>query len=498
VRSLLPKDSALPTEAGLLRYDQRLMRIPHSATFRYGIAVLFVGAALGLSLVIRAALPDGFLIFFLSAVMLTGWFGRTGAGLFAVILSMLIVDYYFIPPYRAFVVELDELPYFLSFLFSAVVTSWLGSARRSAEEKQTAHLDELFEQTPEAIMLVDLRDRVLRVNKEFTHIFGYTLEEMSKRRSTELIVPAQFRAEAASARERLANGQNLNVETVRARKDGSPVIVSEVAFPVVANGKVIAYYVIFRDITETKRAQEELQKAQSELAHLSRITTMGELAASIAHEINQPIGAIVTNGNAAVRWLAQQPPQLEEAGEALECIVRDANRAADVIGRIRSLLKKNPTPMVHLDINEIIREVLLLTAYETNRRHITVTAELANQLPAVLGDRVQLQQVILNLTMNSLDAMSTITKQDRHLRISSSQLSDRIMVVVDDSGLGLDPQYSSSMFDAFFTTKDDGIGMGLTISRSIIEAHGGRLWAEQGSPKGASLRFTLPIASVAE
>src|SRR5262249_42691144 len=148
----------------------------------------------------------------------------------------LIVDYYFILPYRAFVVELEELPYFLSFLFSAVVTSWLGSARRDAEEKQTAHLDELFEQTPEAIMLVDLRDRILRVNKEFTHIFGYTMDEISKGPSTELIVPVQLRAEALSVRERLANGQTVNLETVRARKNGSQVSVSEVGFPVIANG----------------------------------------------------------------------------------------------------------------------------------------------------------------------------------------------------------------------------------------------------------------------
>jgi PAS domain S-box-containing protein len=408
---------------------------------------------------------------------------------------MLIVDYYFILPYRAFVVELDELPYFLSFLFSAVVTSWLGSARRYAEEKQTAHLDELFEQTPEAIMLVDLRDRVLRVNKEFTHIFGYTMDEISKGPSTELIVPVQLRAEALSSRERLSNGQTVNLETIRSRKDGSQVSVSEVGFPVIASGKVIAYYVIFREITETKRAQEELQNAQSELAHLSRITTMGELAASIAHEINQPIGAIVTNGNAAVRWLRQQPPQLDGAEEALECIVRDANRAAQVIGRIRSLLRKNPTPMVHLDINETIREVLLLTAYETNRRHVAVTADLGSHLPAVLGDRVQLQQVMINLIMNSLDAMSTITDRDHQLRINSSQASDSVMVVVEDSGHGWDPRHSNSMFDPFFTTKKDGIGMGLTISRSIIEAHGGRLWAEQGTPGGATLKFTLPIAT---
>jgi PAS domain S-box-containing protein len=155
--------------------------------------------------------------------MLAGWFGRTGAGLFAVIVSMVIVDYYFIPPYRAIVVELDELPYFLTFLLSAVVTSWLGSARRSAEEKQKAHLDELFEQSPEAILLVDLHDRILRVNKEFTHIFGYTIEEIVNRSSIDLIVPSALRTDTITAREQLAHGKDLNIDTVRVRKDGSHI-----------------------------------------------------------------------------------------------------------------------------------------------------------------------------------------------------------------------------------------------------------------------------------
>jgi C4-dicarboxylate-specific signal transduction histidine kinase len=273
------------------------------------------------------------------------------------------------------------------------------------------------------------------------------------------------------------------------------VNVSEVAFPVVADGKTIAYYMIFRDITERKHAHEELQEAQAELAHLSRITTMGELAASIAHEMNQPIGAIVTNGNAAVRWLGQQPPNLDGADEALECIVRDANRAAQVIGRIRSLLTKNPTPMVHLDINEVIREVLLLTTHETNRRRTDVTTELAGHLPPVLGDRVQLQQVLLNLIMNSLDAMNTTPDRHRQLRVRSCKGSDGVVVQVQDSGHGWDPKHSTSIFDPFFTTKKDGIGMGLTISRSIVETHGGRLWAEPNTPGGATMNFTLPIAA---
>lgn len=256
----------------------------------------------------------------------------------------------------------------------------------------------------------------------------------------------------------------------------------------------VAYYTIFRDTTASKRALAEVQKAQAELAHLSRITTMGELASSIAHEINQPIGAIVTNGNAAVRWLAQKPPVLEGAGEALDCIVRDANRAAQIIGRIRALLSKNPTPRVHVDVNEVIREVLPLTRFETSRRGVAITADLAGQLPAVLGDRVQVQQVLLNLIMNSLDAMNAITDRPRELRIKSSRNPDSISVQVQDSGHGWEPHHPSAIFDAFFTTKKDGIGMGLTISRSIVESHGGRLWAERAAPHGAILNFTLPIA----
>src|SRR5881397_688245 len=373
------------------------MRTAGLPGFRYGVALFFVGIALLLSLLFRPSVPDGFLVFFLSAVMLAGWFGRTAAGLFAVSLSMVAVDYYFIPPYRAFVIELDQIPYFLSFLLSAMVTSWLGAARRSAEEKQKAHLDELFEQTPDAIILTDLRDRVLRINRTFTQIFGYSEEEIANRPSIDLIVPSSLRPEALEARERLAAGEHVNMETIRKGKDGSHVLVSEVSFPVIANGACIAYYSIFRDIAESRRASEELQKARAELAHLSRTTTMGELAASIAHEINQPIGAVVMNGNTAIRLLAQRPPNLVAVEHILESIVQDANRAGEIIGRIRSLLQKNPTPMVPLDINEVIRDVLTLMAHDIGRADVTVATELSSHLPPILGDRVQLQQVMLNL-----------------------------------------------------------------------------------------------------
>jgi two-component system, LuxR family, sensor kinase FixL len=472
--------------------------MPRPYIIRYVSAFVFVAVATIVSLVLQPLLPDAFLVFYLAAVMLAGWYGRTGAGLFAVAIAMVVADFYFIAPYRAFVIELDELPYFLSFLLSAVVTSWLGSARRQAEELQKAHLDELFEQTPDAIMLVDLEDNVLRINKEFTRIFGYTKAEIVNRASTDLIVPPQLKAEALENRGRLATGQHVSTETLRHRKGGSPVDVSEVSFPVIVNAECIAYYVVFRDITRSKQALRDLQIAQGELAHLSRLTTMGELAASIAHEINQPIGAIVTNSDAALRWLRRQPAEVNEAREVLEWIVRDANRAADVIGRIRSLLTKSPTPMVHLDINEIIREVLLLTSHEINRHGAFVTTELADPLSPILGDRVRLQQVMLNLIMNSMDAMSAVVDRPRHLHFRSMMNGESVYVHVEDSGRGWEEQHMDLMFDPFFTTKKDGIGMGLTISRSIIEAHGGQLRAQRKTPYGATMSFSLPIASRTE
>ncbi len=425
--------------------------------------------------------------------MLAGWYGRTGAGLLAVFIATGLAGYYFIPPYRTYGVRLDELPYFLSFLLSAAATSWLAEARRSAEH-QKAHLDELFEHTPEAIMLLDLQGRVLRINKEFTRLFGFAVHEIVNRASIDLIVPSQLREEVLQSRRRLSQARHLTSETVRKRKDGSDLNVAEIAFPVVADGKCIAFYVIFRD-AQGKRALEDLQRAQADLSHLSRITIMGELAASIAHEINQPIGAIVTNGNAAIRWLDQEPPYSEGIREALEDIVRDANRAAQVIGRIRSLLKNAPTPAVQLDVNEIIQEVLTLTSHEISRRGTTAVTELAKGLPPILGDRVQLQQVLLNLIMNALDAMSETTNSPRQLLIKSAGSVDSVLVQVHDSGDGWKPQHSSAIFDPFFTTKKDGIGMGLTISRSIIEMHGGRMWAEHASPGGATLSFSLPIAA---
>jgi PAS domain S-box-containing protein len=245
---------------------------------------------------------------------------------------------------------------------------------------------------------------------------------------------------------------------------------------------------------ERKQAEEALHKAQAELAHITRVTTLGEMTASIAHEINQPLAAVVTNGSASLRWLMGESPNLEEAREASRRVIRDGNRASEVIARIRALMQKTETQKAQLDINEAIQEIVLLTQNEAARKGVRLRLELAANLPPVFGDRVQLQQVALNLVMNGVEAMAAASDRPRELVICSRKHeSDQVLVAVRDCGVGIDQEDLEKIFSAFYTTKSQGMGMGLAISRSIIEAHGGRLWATQNEDEGATIQFTLPL-----
>lgn len=247
-------------------------------------------------------------------------------------------------------------------------------------------------------------------------------------------------------------------------------------------------------MTERKRAEEELHKAQAELARVSRITTMGELTTSIAHEVNQPLAAITTNAIACLRWLAGTTPNLEEARRALERIVRDGNRAGDVITRIRMLTRKNYAEKRRLNINEVIQEALTLARSEVQIKAVALRTELAPDLPPVLADRVQLHQVVLNLVINGIEAMSQVADRARELMIRT-QIDglEKVRVTVQDSGIGFALESMERIFESFYTTKTEGIGIGLSISRSIIEAHGGRLWATRNDSPGATFQFTLRI-----
>ncbi|MNE22601.1 Sensor histidine kinase TmoS [compost metagenome] len=253
---------------------------------------------------------------------------------------------------------------------------------------------------------------------------------------------------------------------------------------------------VVEDITERKRAEQALADAQNELACVTRVTAMGELAASIAHEVNQPLAAVVANGHAAQRWLKVETPNEQEVHDAIQRIIRDANRASEVIARIRGFLKRKGPDRTQVHLEEVIGDVISLVRDKARTHGVSLSVRSAAGLPPVMADRVQLQQVVLNLVMNAIDAMSSVSGREPVLEIEADQIGpDTVRVTVRDSGGGLEPQDRLRIFDAFYTTKPEGLGMGLAISSSIVEAHGGRLWATPNEGPGETFQFTLPIGA---
>jgi len=257
--------------------------------------------------------------------------------------------------------------------------------------------------------------------------------------------------------------------------------------------RVEAVLMIGRNLTEHVQASEALQQAQAELAHVTRVTTLGEMAASIAHEVNQPLAAVVADANACLNWLAADPPDLGLVRVALDAIVKDGHRAGDVIHRIRQLATKTAPQKAQLEINDVIRDVVPLVRTEVLSHQVSLLVDPAPGLPPILGDRIQLQQVLINLVMNGVEAMASVADRPRELAIRSRlHEGDQILVAVQDVGVGIDSNKADQLFSAFFTSKPGGMGIGLSISRSIIEAHGGRLWATGNDGPGATFQFALP------
>jgi PAS domain S-box-containing protein len=344
-------------------------------------------------------------------------------------------------------------------------------------------------------------DRVTWSNEAY-RIFGLAPQERTISFAVlhELIHSEDRAIVTRAVAEALRGGPRYDVEYRALRRSGEVRIVhSQGEVTRDESGRPRRMFGTVQDITERKRAEEELHESerryrevQMELAHVNRVTTMGQMAASIAHEVNQPIAATVANAQAALHWLVAQPPDLEETRQALSRIVKNGTRAGDVIGQIRALVKKMPPRRDQLDINESILEVVALTRSELLRNGVTLQTQLAKGLPLIYGDRVQLQQVILNLIINAVEAMSGVSEEVRELRISTEEdASNGVLVTVRDSGPGLDPASLDRLFDAFYTTKPGGMGMGLSICRSIVEAHEGRVWATANVPHGATFRFTL-------
>jgi len=359
--------------------------------------------------------------------------------------------------------------------------------------ERDARIRRLVEANVIGIVLFAVDGRILDANDAFLALVGYDRDDLGvgRLRWTDM-TPADWRVgDQQRLAELEATGRSAPVEKEYFRKDGSrvPVLVGSALF----EGQRHEGVAFVLDLTERKRAEEALRQAQAALAHVMRVTTLGELAASIAHEINQPLAAIVTNGSAGLRWLAGAPPHLEDAREALQCIIDDGQRAGEIITRIRALLRNTAPEPTRLALAPLVHEVVRLTQPECVRQGVALHVEVAADLPAVVGDRVQVQQVLLNLVLNSLEALATVTERPREVWIRvHPEAAGTVRVAVEDTGVGIAPEQREAIFTAFYTTKAQGLGMGLAISRSIIEAHGGRLWASANSENGATFQFTLP------
>jgi PAS domain S-box-containing protein len=332
-------------------------------------------------------------------------------------------------------------------------------------------------------------------SEETFRILGY---DRTTKPSLELIVQRTHPADIARVRELVdrasREGRDWELEHQLLMPDGSIKSAHVVARAARDESGRVEFIGAIMDVSAAKRAEQELRQAQAELAHISRVTALGELAASIAHEVNQPITGVVSNAEAALSWLGAEPPNLVRVREVLGHIVKDGLRAGDIIYRIRALIKRAPPRMAQVDVNEAVLDVITLTRSELLRHGVLLETRLATGLPLIEGDRIQLQQVMLNLILNAVEAMSGIDEGARAMQISSGREgSNGVLVSVRDLGPGLDPQSADRLFEAFYTTKPDGLGMGLAICSSIVTAHGGKLWATANEPRGAVFQFTLPL-----
>ena len=332
------------------------------------------------------------------------------------------------------------------------------------------------------------------LNQTWRTYIGLSQDSMQGRRWAVAIHPDDVPKVEAAWRAHLPTGQPFEMEQRLRRADGEYrwFLIRRVPLRD-ENGQVIRWYAAAHDIEDQKRAERALQTAQAELAHVTRVTTLGELSASIAHEINQPLAAIAANAEATLRLLSRDVPDIAEARAGIIDVSKDARRAGEVILRICDFSKKAHPQMTQLDINEVVEEAAKLIRHEALQHGVTIRSEFASDLPPVRGDRIQLQQVIVNLAVNGMEAMASVQDRERMLIVRTERdQSSRILVAVADAGVGIEPENLNRVFVPFYTTKPAGLGMGLAICRSIIEAHGGRLWVDANVPRGTIFRFTVP------
>ena len=379
-------------------------------------------------------------------------------------------------------------------------------AVRTLERQDRAILDSALD----AVAVMDASGIITGWNKRAEEIFGWTRPEAIGRRMSETIIPLSYRpAHEAGLGHFLKTGEgrvlNKRIEVTALRRDGSEFPVELTITPLKSDDSW-TFSSFIRDISDRRHAEEKLREselslrnAQAELAHVNRVMTMGELTASIAHEVNQPLSAIIASGDSCSAWLSNDPPNLDKARAATGRIIQAATQASEIVQRLRALFNKTSSITAPIDINAVIEDTISLIHHETERKKILLCTELDATAPTVSGDRVQLQQVILNLAMNGIESIAGLDRQPKRLMIRSSVSSaGELLVSVEDTGRGIQAEDADRVFAPFFTTKTQGIGMGLSICRSIIEAHGGRLWATANEPRGAAFHFALPVIAPSE
>jgi PAS domain S-box-containing protein len=493
---------------------------------RYGLALISVAAALGLSLAFtHFHLPQPFGAFALSAIAITFWYAGTAPGILAAVLSSIVRDYLFEPNTSTESRLLFDLVFLVFALLMTQVVRGRNELRLRVAER-TAELTQLNDNLKREIAKHNQVEAELRLSEAYlaeaqrlSHTgswawspppgdIRYWSEECFRVQGFDpkgglpryeeffKTVHPDDQAQIAEVIGRAVHEKEEFEFDYRIIHPGGEIrYARSVGHPILSpTGDLVEYIGTIIDVTDRRQAEKErerLREAQADLAHASRMTTMGELTATLAHEVNQPITAAVNGASTCVRWLTREDPDLGEAREAALGVIRNAKRAAEIINRIRSISKKGESKRQLADVNELIQEMIALLRSEAKRYSISVRTELSAELPKVIADSVQVQQVLMNLIMNGIDAMKDVDRE-RELAIRSEWADNRmLMISVNDTGVGLPPQHGDRIFDAFFTTKPHGIGMGLRISRSIVEAHGGRLWAADNSPHGASFHFTL-------
>jgi hypothetical protein len=465
-----------------------------------------------------------FLFLFLGAVMGSAWFGGRIAGLISVLLSTALIDFFFVPPFYSFHVNGVAQNYWAAFIVCAIAMSWVTSTQKRSEnaikdardlleqrvlertaelQRSNAEIQEserrlrtLTEAIPQQIWSAGLDGRIDYCNNHLLEYVGHGIEDLKGEEFLRILHPEDeqmFRESWGKSREL---GREFEGEWRVRGADGTYRWFLIRSVPQMSpDGRIDRWYGTHIDIEERRRAEQALMQAQTELSNLSHRLGMGELAASIAHELNQPLTAVVTNAYACREWLHATPPNLDRASSTAQKIIQESKRASDVVARVRALFRKEIDSRGAVDLNRLIQDLVRLLHDDAIRRRVSIHVDLAPDLPRVSVDPVQIQQVLLNLATNGMDAM-ILQETHRDLLIGSRRNgADEIQIHVRDHGAGIDPEIGGKIFDPFFTTKAEGIGMGLAISRTIIEAHDGRIWMESETSRGSSFYFTIPVRS---